>query len=402
MSFGRIEPGDTAYMRSVHAAQVVEALPRVNWALYLMLAAVSAAIAWACLARVEVITKADARVVPEAREQVIASLEGGILRELLVREGQPVEAGQPLAHLDPTRFEAQQGEGVARKLALQGTIARLEAEAGGRALQFPAEVRRHASVVSAESEAFAARRRALDEAVSANDRSIALVQRELAVAESMSAKGLLSDVEVMRLKRQVNDLSLQNQDRVNRFRQDASTELAKARAELAQLLEQQVVRDDQLSRTVLKSPVKGLVKNIRVSTVGGVVAGGAPIMEIVPLGPRVLVEARIKPADIGFVRVGQGAEIKLSAYEYNMYGGLHGTVEYISPDALGDGEKPGPDTTYYRALLRADPSGLKAHGQALPVLPGMTATVEVNTQERSVLSFLLQPLMKSREAFRER
>ncbi len=400
---GRLQPGDEAFMSSVHAAQVVEATPHVHWALYLMLAALAAALAWASLAHVDVITKADARIIPEAREQVIASLEGGILRELLVREGQAVEAGQELAHLDPTRFEAQQNEGQAKKLALKASLARLTAEANGSALHFPAEVQAVPSIVDSETEAYNARRRSLDESVSANQRSIELVVRELNVAEAMSSKGLLSDVEVMRLRRQVNDLRLQNQERINRFRQEASTDLVRVRSELAQLDEQQIAREDAVKRTVLKSPVRGLVKNIRVMTVGGVVAGGAPIMEIVPLGPRILIEARIKPADVGFVRVGQQAVIKLSAYEYNIYGGLTGKVEYLSPDALGDTEKSnGADQSYYRAFIRAEGSTLKAHGEPLPVLPGMTGSVEINTQERTVLSFLLQPMLKSREAFRER
>jgi adhesin transport system membrane fusion protein len=400
---GRIERGDAAFMSSVNAAHVVERLPKVAWSLYLMAGAVLAALLWALLAQVEVITKADARVIPEAREQVIASLEGGLLRELLVHEGQAVEQGQELARLDPTRFEAQQEEGQAKRLAMKGTIARLQAEAGGLALHFPADVAANAGVVQAETEAFVARKRALDDSVGANARSIDLVNRELQVADAMASKGLLSDVEVMRLRRQVNDLRLQNQDRINRFRQDASTELLRLRSELAQLEEQQVVREDQLKRTVLRSPVRGLVKNIRVRTVGGVVAGGAPIMEIVPLGPRVLVEARVKPADIGFVRVGQGVEVKLSAYEYNIYGGVKGTVEYMSPDALGDAEHAsGSDPTYYRVLIRADSSSLRAHGEPLPLVPGMTGSVEINTHQRNVLSFILTPMLKSREAFRER
>jgi adhesin transport system membrane fusion protein len=400
---GRIERGDAAFMSSVNAAHVVERLPKVAWSLYLMAGAVLAALLWALLAQVEVITKADARVIPEAREQVIASLEGGLLRELLVHEGQAVEQGQELARLDPTRFEAQQEEGQAKRLAMKGTIARLQAEAGGLALHFPADVAASAGVVQAETDAFVARKRALDDSVGANARSIDLVNRELQVADAMASKGLLSDVEVMRLRRQVNDLRLQNQDRINRFRQDASTELLRLRSELAQLEEQQVVREDQLKRTVLRSPVRGLVKNIRVRTLGGVVAGGAPIMEIVPLGPRVLVEARVKPADIGFVRVGQGVEVKLSAYEYNIYGGVKGTVEYVSPDALGDVEHAsGADPSYYRVLIRADSSSLRAHGEPLPLVPGMTGSVEINTHQRNVLSFILTPMLKSREAFRER
>ena len=400
---GRIERGDAAFMSSVNAAHVVERLPVVSWSLYLMAGVVLAALLWAAVAQVEVITRADARVIPEAREQVIASLEGGLLRELLVHEGQAVEQGQELARLDPTRFEAQQEEGQAKRLSMKGTIARLQAEAGGGVLRFPADVMANAAIVQAETEAYHARKRALDDSVGANARSIELVNRELQVADAMASKGLLSDVEVMRLRRQVNDLRLQNQDRVNRFRQDASTELLRLRSELAQLEEQQVVREDQLKRTVLRSPVRGLVKNIRVRTVGGVVAGGAPIMEIVPLGPRVLVEARVKPADIGFVRVGQGVEVKLSAYEYNVYGGVKGTVEYVSPDALGDAEHAsGADPTYYRVLIRADSSSLRAHGEALPLVPGMTGSVEINTHQRNVLSFILTPMLKSREAFRER
>ena len=398
---GRLQRGDAAYMTHLNAAQVVERLPIVNWSLYLMALVVGAALLWAALAQVEVITKADARIVPEAREQVIASLEGGLLRELLVHEGQAVDAGQPLAHLDPTRFQAQQDEGQAKRLALLGTLARLQAEAGGSALAFPDALNAQPGIVQAETAAWQARRRSLEESVSANQRSIELVARELQVAEAMASRGLLSEVEVMRLRRQVNDLRLQNQERVNRFRQEASTELLRLRSELAQLEEQQVVRADQLRRTVLTSPVRGLVKNIRVRTVGGVVAAGTPLLEIVPLGPRVMVEARIKPADIGFVRVGQPVEIKLTAYEYTVYGGVRGTVEYISPDALGDAERGG-EGTWYRALVRADHANLRARGEALPLLPSMTGQVEINTHQRSVLSFLLAPMLKSQQAFRER
>jgi adhesin transport system membrane fusion protein len=230
---------------------------------------------------------------------------------------------------------------------------------------------------------------------------MALAQKELDVAEAMSAKGLMSEVEVMRLRRQVNDLAQQNQERVNRFRQDASTELIRVQTELSQLDEQLAGRADVVRRTVLTSPVDGMVKVIRVVTVGGVVAPGAPVMEIVPIGSRVLVEARIKPSEIGFVRVGQTTEIKLSAYDYTVYGGLKGVVEYISPDALGDPERPGADATYYRALVRAEDSKIVARGKHLPVMPGMTGTVQVRTHERSVLSFLLRPVLRSQEAFRE-
>jgi len=149
--------------------------------------------------------------------------------------------------------------------------------------------------------------------------------------------------------------------------------------------------------------VRGIVKNIRVNTLGGVIAGGAPIMEIVPVGPAPLIEARVKPTEIGFLQVGQTAKIKLAAYDYALYGSIDGTIESISPDALGDPDHPGSaDPTYYRVMLRVKDNTLKEKGQTLPLLPGMTGSAEVRIGERSVLNFLLRPMLKSKEAFRER
>ena len=329
MSFWKRKPKapesrDMAYMADVRAAMIVEATPKTTWALYLMAIILISAITWAGVARVDEITRADARVIPDGREQVIASLEGGILRELNVREGMQVSEGQELAQIDPTRFESQQNEGQAKRLAMLATIARLTAEASGKPLQFPKEVANVPSIIDGESDAFDARKRALDEGLRSNQRSVELLMKELGVSEAMSAKGLMSEVEVMRLRRQVNDLQLQSHERANKFRQDASTELVRAQTELKLLDEQMAGRADVLRRTVLTSPVRGLVKNIRTNTIGGVVSPGAPMMEIVPIGSRVLIEARIKPRDIGFVRLGQKAEVKLAAYDYTTYGGLQG------------------------------------------------------------------------------
>lgn len=400
---GRFVKGDEKLLSGVRSALVQEGAPQAVWVLYLLVIVVAAALAWAVYAKVDIVTRAEGRIVPEAREQVIASLEAGILRALFVREGAVVQAGEELAQLDPTRVTAQQNEGLAKQTALRATAARLLAEVSGRPLSFPPEVRIHSAVVTAETEAYQARQQALQEAVDLTRRSIGLLDSELNTARTMAEQGLMSEVEVMRLRRQRNDLQMQMQERRNRFRQEASTELLRVRTELAQLGEQQVVREDALQRTVLKSPVRGIVKNIRVHTVGGVVGAGAPILEIVPLTERVLVEARIKPADIGFVRVGLPAEIKLSAYDYFSYGGLKGTIEYISPDALGEDGRGGNDSSYYRARIRTDVSTLLAKDrQPLPVLPGMTASVEIRTGDRTVMQYLLKPLFKGTEALRER
>ena len=389
------------FVGSVQSALIDEPLPRAVWALYLIGAVLLVGIAWASIATVDEVTRSDARIVPDGKEQVIASLESGTLGKLLVHEGEEVEAGQALAELDPTRAEAAENESQAKRLGLMAQVARLRAEALGVPLKYPDEVRKVQRLVDSENEVFETRRRVLDEAVSSTNRSIGLLASEQKLAQDMASKGLMSNVEVMRVTRQVNELQQQRNERISRFRQDASTELSKAQTDLAQMDEQLVVRRDAVTRSVLKSPVKGLVKNIKMNTVGGVITSGTPIMEIVPIGPRILIEARIKPKDIGYIQVGQEAVIKLNGYDFNVNGGLHAKVEYVSPDALGETEKNN-DGTYYRVQLTAERNTLRSKGEPLPVIPGMTAMVDIRTGERSVLSYLLRPMLKSREAMRER
>jgi adhesin transport system membrane fusion protein len=390
------------FVGGLNAALLDEPLPRAVWGVYLLLAVVVVGVLWSAFAHVDEITRADGRIVPDGSEQVIASLESGILSAVLVHEGEEVGVGQPLAQLDPTRAEASQAEGQAKFASLKAQVARLTAEAMGKPLVFPPDVQKTPALVASETEVYESRARTLNESVASTDRSIGLIQRELKLAQNMSAKGLMSDVEVMRLNRQVNEMQAVRNERVSRFRQDATAELARAQTDLAQISEQMVVRQDTMQRTVLKSPVRGLVKTIKIGTVGGVVPSGAAIMEVTPLGPRVLVEARIKPKDIGFVQLGQNAIIKLNGYDYNVLGGLKGTIEYISSDALGDTDKNGANA-YYRVVIGTERNDdLEYKGKPLPVLPGMTATVEVRTGERSVLSYILRPMMKSREALRER
>jgi len=393
------------FVSGLHAATIDEPMPRAVWALYLLLALVATAIAWSSFAHVDEITRSEGRIVPDGSEQVIASLESGILRELYVREGQEVEAGQDLAQLDPTRVEASQAEGQGRMVALKAQVARLKAEADGAgSIAFPPDVVAVPRIAQAETESFQARRRVLEESVASVDRSTGLLQRELKISQDMSAKGLMSVVEVMRLSRQVNELQAQRNERISRFRQEAAGELVRVQNDLNALDEQMVIRQDQMTRTTLKSPVHGVVKSVKVNTVGGVVTAGAPVMEISPIGSRVLVEARIKPADIGFLHLGQKAEVKLMGYDFNVNGGLEGKVTYISPDAVGETPEKGgnPANAYYRAIVTAERNNLQFKGKPLPVIPGMQATVEIKTGDRSVLSYMLRPMMKSREALRER
>ncbi|MBH9552886.1 HlyD family type I secretion periplasmic adaptor subunit [Inhella gelatinilytica] len=394
--------GEGQFLSPMAAAQVDERLPRATWALYLIAAAVVAFVAWASLTRVDEVARADGRLVPDGPTQVIASLESGLLGELLVKEGDLVVKGQDLVRLDPTRVEAAQNEGQVRLLALKALVARLRAEAHGKELRFPPELAEAKAQIESERESYTSRRRLLEESLAGMSSSLSLVQKELTMARQMAAQGLMSNVEVMRLTRQVSDLQQARQERLNRFRQDASGELVRAQNDLAALEEQLVVRSDQLKRTVLTSPVAGVVKAIKNNTVGGVVTSGSPILEIAPMGGRTLIEARVRPRDIGFVAVGQKAEIKLAGYDVNVYGDLLGRVDYIGPDAMGEPDR-GPDATYYRVLVVGEENRLKqVNGKNLPLIPGMGATVDIRTGERSVLSYLVRPMLKSQEALRER
>jgi len=399
---GRRFAGDDRFLDGLRDAHVAERMPRTRAALWLMALFIAAAFGWSAVARVDEITKAEGRVVPDGREQLVASLEGGLLAELLVRDGDMVDAGQPVARLDPTRATAQQNEGRAKQLALRATLARLDAEARGGAMTLPPELAEQPDLIRDETASFNARRRALDDAVAGYRASLAFARRELAIAEDLAARGLQSEVEVIRLRRAANDNDVQIAERINRFRQDAATERSRVATELAGLDEQQIARRDVVARGTLLSPVRGIVKNIRIATRGGVVAAGAPVMDILPIGPRMKVEARVKPADLGFLRVGLPAQIKLSAYDYYSHGGLSGQVEYISPDALLDERTGQPDSAWFRVIVSADASTLNADGKPLPVVPGMTATVEIRTGDRTLLEYLLKPVLKSREAFRER
>lgn len=389
--------------------------PRRPWLAFLsvalLAAVVGAFLAWASQAELEEVTRGSGRVIPSSREQVIQSLEPGVLTELRVREGERVERDQLLLRIDDTRASALYRELQGKIIALSAQAARLRAEAYGGALQFPAEVSASPALVRRETEAYSARRRALDEGVSALERGIALLDREIEIVDPLVTRGLVSEVEALRLKRQRNDLSLQLTDRSNRYRAEAAADLTKVEAELAQTRETATARGDAARRTEIRSPVVGTVKSIRVNTIGGVVQSGQEIMVIVPAEDTLVIESFVKPSDVAFLRPGQAAVVKLSAYDYAIYGGLDGTVEFISPDTLRDERRSsavgaeGDDAgAYYRVLVRTRANALPnpSGGEPLPILPGMSATVEMLGARKTVLQYLLKPVSRASEGLRER
>lgn len=397
--------GDAAFMNDVQESLLTQSTPGSMAVLYLIAAVFVGGLTWAKFARVEEVTNGEATVISKSREQVIQSLEGGILEELNVREGDVVKKGQVLAKIDPTRAETSYREAWSKSIGLKATLARLRAEAFSQPLVFPADVLEVPAEVALETQAYAARKRALDESIAALQRSYDLQAKEIAMAEPLAQRGLISEVEILRMKRSANELKSQMVERRNKYQADANSELIKLELELSQTNENLVGRADVLNRTTVVAPVFGTVKNVRVNTIGGVIQPGERIMEIVPLEDQLLVETKIKPSDVAFLRPGQPATVKITAYDFGIYGGLKGQVEHISPDTLKDEQKASagrPDSTYYRVLVLTESSALSAGGKTLPILPGMIATVDIRTGEKTILDYLLKPLFKAREAFRER
>lgn len=398
-------PGDAAFMNDVQESLLAQTTPGSRLILQLIAAVLIGGLVWAYFARVEEITLGEAKIISKSREQIIQSLEGGILAEMNVREGDIVEKDQILLKIDPTRAQASYRESLSKVIGLKASITRLRAEAYQQPLEFDELVMTDPAVVKQEQQAYKARKNALDESINGLQRSYALSAREIQLAEPLAAKGLMSEVEILRMRRSANEIKSQIVERINRYQAEANSELAKFELELSQTSENLVGRADVVERTTINAPVRGTVKNVRVNTRGGVIQPGEPILEIVPLEDQLLVEGKIRPADVAFLRPGLPATVKITAYDYAIYGGLKGHVEHISPDTLKDDQKAAagrPDDTYYRVLVLTESSNLQAGGRSLPIIPGMVASVEVRTGEKTILDYLLKPVLKAREAFRER
>lgn len=358
-------------------------------------------LSWAWLFKLEEVSTGTGKIIPSSKEQVIQSLDGGILTKLNVKEGEIVERGQVLAQLDPTRFESNVGESESLLVSSRATSARLRAEVTGAPLVFPEEVLKYPKLVKEETALYQSRRANLQESVAGLEQALLLVQQELEMTAPLVAKGAASEVEVLRLKREANDLRNQMNDIRNQYYVNAREELSKANTDVE--TQQQVVRgkSDTLSRTVFKSPVRGVVKEIDVMTLGGVIPQNGKLMTIVPLDEKLLVEARISPCDIAFIRPDQEAFVKITAYDYSIYGGLNGKVAMISPDTLRDEVKQ--DQFYYRVYIRTDSDKLSNNaGQEFNITPGMVATVDIRTGSKTVMDYLIKPFNKAKEALRER
>jgi adhesin transport system membrane fusion protein len=365
---------------------------------------------WAAVFSLDEITRGQGKIIPSSREQVIQSLDSGVLREMMVREGDLVEKDQVLLQMDDARSGAGYREANEKYLALLAMAARLRAEANDVALQFPSDLESEPQLIKQETQAYKARKQALMDSLEAVDGSLAAITREIKLTAPLVKNGVMSEVELLRLKRQQAELMGQRAERKNRYITDANNELTRVSSELSQTKENASAREDAYLSTTIKSPMKGVVKNVQVTTLGGVIQAGQPILEIVPTEDEMLVEAYVKPSEVAFLHVGQKAVVKLSSYDFNKYGGLDGELEHLSPDTMKDERqqrRPGASPVdmeegYYRILVRIKDANLVRNGKKMEPTPGMTATVEIRTGQKTVLEYLFRPLQNVSQALRER
>ena len=399
-------------------------------------------VVWANYAVLDEVTRGESTIIPSSKTQVVQNLEGGILAEIHVREGDIVEQGDILVRIDNTTAQANFRDARSRYLSLLAKVSRMEAELADGEPAFDDEVIADApDAVADETSQFQARQAQFRAQVSVLEsqvkqrsqevqearsrrsqlqRNLALAQEERSITKPLVDKKLMPKVDLLRIEREIADLDGQIQtlritvprleqaanearQRVGEFtatqKAQVSDELSKAKAELQSVTEMLFAGEDRVTRTEVRSPVRGTIKQIMHNTVGGVIKPAENIVEIVPLDDTLLVEAQIRPADIAFLRPGQASTIKVTAYDFSIYGGLQATLENISADTIKD-EK---GESFYRVYLRTERNTIVHQDRELPIIPGMTATVEILTGEKSVLDYILKPILKARDrALRER
>lgn len=364
--------------------------------LWLLLACILIAIAWAAWAEIDEVTRGDGRVVPYSRIQKIQSLEGGILDRLLVKEGDLVEVGQPLVRLDETRFLTNVQESTNQADGLRAAIARLDAEVLGKErIEFGPGVDPDSPLARSERELFKSRRGKLLENTRSIQAQIRLAQSQLDLVRPLVAKRAVSQMEALKLSQDIATLNGKFTELKNTYFQDAYTERSQRKAELSTLEPIIQQRQDQLRRTEILSPVRGRVNTVLINTRGGVIQPGEAIMEVIPVEERLLVEARIKPRDVAFLVPGMPAKVKITAYDFSIYGDLKGTLEQISADTIEE-DTPRGKESYYQVLIKTDGSQLKKGDEVLPIIPGMVAEVDILSGKRTVLNYLIRPLVKAR------
>lgn len=370
--------------------------------LWIIIAMMGIFIVWSYFAVLNEVAIGEGKVMPASKGQIIQNLEGGILAELNVREGDEVEEGQVLASLDPAKAKSNVDETLAKIVALQARAARLNAEINNKdKITYPSEIHDQKDVINRETELFYTNRQAFKENVLNLTEQLRLAQNEVEIAKPLLKTGAASEVEVLKLQQNAAELSSRLAATKNEYYVALRGDYTKTMADLEPLLKARDGLNDQLTRTVIRAPTKGIVKDIRITTIGGVVAPGGTLMEIVPLGDQLLIEAKLSPRDIAFIHKDQKANVKITAYDSAIYGSLPGSVQFVSPDSIEDDVDK--RVYYYRAYILTEHSYLETKdGKKHQIIPGMVATAEISTGEKTVLDYLIKPLNRAKEALRER
>ena len=391
---------------------------------------------WAALAPVDEVTRGQGRVIPSSKVQIIQAAAPATLSELLVRGGERVHKGQLLARLEDPQSSSELGQIQAETESLQARAERLQAEANGgtidctgpecyneKALRAARQSALQSKVAALNATAEQHRREAAEPAATASSlqNSLGLAQKQVAMLEPLASKNIVPQTELLDARREVIDLQgkiaaareqqsraqaavrealAQASEATATFRQDALDEHSQVATKIA--VNEQSLRgaEGKLNRNELRSPVDGVVNDVQVTTIGGFVQAGQKVMEVVPLGDKLLVETRVKPRDIAFIKVGDKALVKVTAYDFSIYGGLEGRVVQVSADSIYDDVQK---EAYFNVIVETDRNYLTFEGRQLPITPGMMCDTEIVTGRKSVLTYLLKPVLKARsDALRER
>ncbi len=365
-----------------------------RWTLRVAMVGIVMLIAWAAVSKIDQVTRAPAQIIAAAKTQTIQSVESGVLTLLHVKEGDVVKKGQLLVTFEKERAQAAVSDGSAKVAALKITLARLHAEVYGTRLKFDPQLQEYADYIRNQTLLYNRRKQAIDQDVVSLQKMLKLAEEELRINAPLAKAGDIGQSDMLRLQRAVADIQAQITNKRNKYFQDAQAEMTKAQEDLNTQGETLRDRSQVLVHTELQAPLDGIVKNIKITTLGAVLRPGDTVMEILPSGGDLIAEAKIPPADIGFIRLGQVASVKLDAFDYSIFGAMRGEVSYISADTLTEETKQGPQP-YYRVTIRILESEFKgANADQIEIRPGMTATVEIKALERTVLSYIAKPIAK--------
>lgn len=433
---------DYEFMQSLSSAMLEKTPRTLRVVLFFWVVAITMLLVWASLAEIDEIARGEGEIIPSGENQMIQNLEGGIVEEILVKEGEHVDVGQLLVKIDNQKSESTFSSNEIKADALEARIIRLRAEASGEKFDVNASVRQRMplliineeslyetniqqlnSRLNALKEQLTQRRQELSEAQTRKvhlKSSLTMITKEIRMTKPMVAKGVRSKVEFLKLQREANEIEerynaahlsiprlksaiKEVKSKINEsnflFQSEAKEEMNEAFAELRGIRSNSTALEDQVTRTLVRSPMKGIVQTLFVHTVGGVIKPGADIVEVVPSDQTLLVEVKVKPSDIAFIFYGQKAVVKFSAYDFSIYGGLDGEVVHISADTLTDQK----ENTFYTIRIKTQKNYLGDESKPLKIIPGMTVNVDIITGKKSVMDYILKPILKTKQySFTER